>query len=42
VGKLNRLLAQFGAMNIEQPIETRPVEAFVQQKAALHERIEAL
>ena len=42
VGKLNRLLAQFGAMNIEQEIESAPVESFVQKKAALHERIEAL
>ncbi len=42
VGKLNRLLAQFGAMNIEQEIELVQVESFVQRKAALHERIEVL
>jgi hypothetical protein len=42
VGKLNRLLAQFGAMNIEEEIESAPMESFVQKKAALHERIEVL
>ena len=42
VGKLNRLLAQFGAMNIEQELASAEMESFVQKKAALHERIEAL
>ena len=41
-GKLNRLLARFGAMNFEEPIEPQRVEPFVQKKAALHEEIESL
>ncbi len=42
VGKLNRLLAQFGAMSIETDIEPAGVERFMQKKADLHEQIEAL
>jgi len=42
VGKLNRLLAQFGAMNIEAEMESASVESFVQKKATLLERIETL
>lgn len=41
-GKLNRLLAQFGAVNLENPIEPEAVEAFVQRKAALQEAIDLL
>ncbi len=41
-GKLNRLLAQFGAMNLEAPIEPQQVEPFMQHKAALQEQIEDL
>jgi len=41
-GKLSRLLAQFGAMNLEQPIEPEHVEPFLQRKAALQEEIDAL
>jgi len=41
-GKLGRLLAQFGAMNLEQPIEPEHVEPFLQRKAALQEEIDAL
>lgn len=41
-GKLSRLLAQFGAMNLEQPIEPEHVEPFLRRKAALQEDIDAL
>lgn len=41
-GKLNRRLAQFGAMNLDEPIEPKPVAAFMQRKANLQEEIEAL
>jgi hypothetical protein len=41
-GKLSRRLAQFGAMNLEQPIEPEHVEPFLQRKAALQEEIDAL
>lgn len=41
-GKRSRMLAQFGALNIEAPIEADPMERFVAKKAALHEQIEAL
>lgn len=41
-GKLNRLLAQFGALNIEQSIEPEHVEPLVRQKSALQEQIEQL
>jgi transposase-like protein len=41
-GKLNRLLAQFGALNIEQRIEPEHLEPLVRQKSALHEQIEQL
>jgi hypothetical protein len=41
-GKLSRLLAQFGAMNLEQPIEPEHVEPFLQRKAALQEEIDTL
>jgi transposase-like protein len=41
-GKLNRLLAHFGSLTIEQPIETESMESFVACKAALHEQVETL
>jgi hypothetical protein len=41
-GKLNRLLAQFGAMNLEVTIEPEQVEPFLQKKAALQEEIDLL
>ena len=41
-GKLNRLLAQFGAMSLDAPIEPERVEPFLQQKAALQEAIDLL
>lgn len=41
-GKRSRMLAQFGALNIETPIEADEMERFVAQKGALHEQIEAL
>jgi len=41
-GKLNRRLAQFGAMNLEETIEPEQVEPFVQRKADLQEEIESL
>jgi transposase len=41
-GKRSRMLAQFGALNIETPIEAKPMQRFVAQKAALHEQIETL
>ena len=39
-GKLNRRLAQFGAMNLEEAIDPEPVESFLQRKADLQEEIE--
>ena len=41
-GKLSRSLALFGALNIEQAIETAQMQAFTQKKAALQEEVEAL
>ncbi len=41
-GKLNRRLAQFGAMNLDEPIEPKPVAVFMQRKANLQEEIEVL
>lgn len=41
-GRLNRLLAQFGAMNLEDIIESEKVEPFLQKKSALQEEIELL
>jgi hypothetical protein len=41
-GKLSRLLAQFGAMTLAQPIEPQHVEPFLQRKATLQEQIDAL
>jgi len=41
-GKLSRRLAKFGAMNLEETIEPKHLEAFVQRKAALHEEVESL
>ena len=41
-GKLNRRLAQFGAMTLEDPIAPKSVTAFMQRKAELQEEIEAL
>jgi hypothetical protein len=41
-GKLNRRLAQFGAMNLEGEIDPKSVEAFMQRKAALQEEVERL
>ncbi len=41
-GKLNRRLAQFGAMNLEEVIDPKSVESFLQRKADLQEEIEHL
>ncbi len=41
-GRLNRLLAQFGAINLEATIEPEQVEPFLRRKAALQEEIERL
>jgi predicted nucleic acid-binding Zn-ribbon protein len=41
-GKLNRRLAQFGAMNLDAAIEPKQVAAFMQRKADLQEEINAL
>ena len=41
-GKLSRLLAQFGAMNLNDTIEPEKVEPFMQKKAALQEQIDLL
>ena len=41
-GKLHRVLAQFGALNIAQSIEPEQVEPVVRKKAALQEEIEQL
>jgi uncharacterized small protein (DUF1192 family) len=41
-GQLSRRLAQFGAINLEEPIDPAPVEAFVRRKATLQEEIETL
>jgi len=41
-GKLNRLPAQFGAMNLNATIEPEQVEPFLQHKAALQEAIDLL
>jgi hypothetical protein len=39
-GKLSRMLAQFGALNIEETIEVEKMEPFLAAKSALHEQIE--
>jgi hypothetical protein len=41
-GKLGRMLAQFGALNIEENIEAEKMEPFLATKSALHEQIEGL
>jgi len=41
-GKRSRLLAQFGALNVEEPIDTEKMEPFLAAKSALHEQIEGL
>ena len=41
-GKLNRLLARFGATNLGDTIEPEKVEPFMQKKAALQEQIDLL
>ena len=41
-GKLSRRLANFAAMTLDEPIEPKQVEPFLQRKAALHEEIETL
>jgi hypothetical protein len=41
-GKLSRSLALFGALNMEQTIEPKQMEAFAQKKAALKEDVDAL
>ena len=41
-GKLNRRLAQFDAMTMEEGIDPKPVESFLQRKANLQEEIEHL
>lgn len=39
-GKLSRLLAKFGSLNLEDTIEPTKVEPYLKQKAALQEEIE--
>lgn len=41
-GKLNRRLAKFGAMNLEEEINPKAVESFMQRKAELQEEIEQM
>ena len=41
-GKLNRLLAQFGAVSLDDTIEPEKVEPFMQKKAALQEAVDLL
>lgn len=41
-GKLSRMLAQFGALNIEENIEAEKMEPFLAAKCALHEQVEEL
>jgi hypothetical protein len=41
-GKLNRRLAAFAAMTLDEPIEPEHVEPFVRRKAVLQEEIDAL
>ena len=41
-GKLNRRLANFAAITLEEPIEPEHVEPFMRRKATLQEEIEAL
>jgi prepilin-type processing-associated H-X9-DG protein len=41
-GKLSRLLARFGAINLDDTIEPEKVEPFMQKKAALQEQIDLL
>lgn len=41
-GKLSRMLAQFGGLNIEATIEAEKMEPFLAAKSALHEQIEGL
>jgi prepilin-type processing-associated H-X9-DG protein len=41
-GKCSRLLAQLGALNIEQAIEPEQMEPFLAKKIVLHQQIEAL
>lgn len=41
-GKLNRRLANFAAITLEQPIEPKHVAPFMRRKATLQEEIEAL
>jgi hypothetical protein len=41
-GKLTRRLANYGAMNLEEAIEPKAVESFMQRKAELQEEIEHL
>jgi len=41
-GKLSRLLAQFGTLNLKETIDPAKVDAFVAKKAAAHDEIEHL
>jgi hypothetical protein len=41
-GKRSRLLAQFGALNVEEAIDTENMEPFLAAKSALHEQIDGL
>ena len=41
-GKLSRMLAQFGGLNIEATIEAGKMEPFLAAKSALHEQIEGI
>ena len=41
-GKLSRRLANFGAINLEEPIEPAHVEPFMRRKATLQEEIDVL
>jgi hypothetical protein len=39
IGRLNRQTAEYGAINLEDAIEPRKVEAFAQRKSDLQDRI---
>ncbi len=42
VGKLARQMAKFGSMNMEETIDPKPTESFIQRKADIQEEIEHL
>lgn len=40
IGKLNRINAKYGVMHLEEPLETKKMESFIQKKSELKETIE--